>query len=339
MIPISDSVRTRRFPWVNLLLILSSVLVFLWELAMGSHLDAFVLRWGANPALILPALTGDPRVPHSVLWTLVSSQFIHAGWAHLLGNMLFLWVFGRAVEDRIGHFFYLTLYLVWGIGAAMVQIALTGPVPEPLIGASGAVSGVLGAYFILFPGAWVSLLVPIFFFFWVINVPALLVLGYWFMVQFLNGAAAITRASQATGGIAFWAHVGGFLLGMAFVWVMPKHPHPTSPARPAPTRRKPQGALRGVARALSTVADVLALIVVARVLLLLAGLPGRGISEPLGRLLYALTTPLVEPFAGSLPTLLVNGREVELFSIAAIVTYWATGAFLAWVLEAASNRR
>ncbi len=341
MIPISDSARTQRFPWVNLLLILASVLVFLYELSLGPRLDAFILHWGATPALVLQALHGGSRAYSGVLWTLLTSQFIHAGWSHLLGNMLFLWVFGRAVEDRVGHFFYLILYLVWGAGAALAQILLTGPAREPLVGASGAISGVLGTYLVLFPGAWVSMLIPIFFFFWVIEVPALLVLAYWFLVQLLNGTAAITQASHATAGIAFFAHVGGFLLGMIAAVMFPKHPQPTMVSRMSVRRRAPRGVLWVMASLVSTVASVLALLVAARVFMLFfaTGIINRATLGPLGVVLYAVTTPLVEPFARSLPTLLVNGRVLELFSVAAVFIYWGAGAFLAWAIEMASNQR
>ncbi|MCL5958405.1 MAG: rhomboid family intramembrane serine protease [Chloroflexi bacterium] len=339
MIPISDSLHTHRFPWVNLLLILASALVFLYELSLGPRLDAFVLHWGATPTLVLRALGGNSPAPSAVLLTLLTSQFIHAGWGHLLGNMLFLFVFGRAVEDRLGHLPYLIIYLAWGAGAALVQILLTGPTQEPLVGASGAISGVLGAYFILFPHAWVSLLVPIFFFFWVIDVPALLVLAYWFLVQFVNGAAAITRASQATVGVAFWAHVGGFLLGMVCVVLLPRRPQPAAATRPSEFRKASRSILWRIACLPSTVAGALAALVAARMLLLLSGIAGRGLLGILAWLVYDITTPLVKPFAGTLPTLLVGGRELELFSLAAFLTYWSIGALLAWIVEAASNRR
>lgn len=341
MIPVADSVRTRGLPWVNLCFIVASIVVFLYELTLGPQLDALVMRWGATPVLVLRALGGDPRVPYAVFWTLVTSQFIHAGWGHLLGNLLFLWVFGRAVEDRLGHLGYMVLYLVWGVGAAMAQILLTGPSREPLVGASGAISGVLGAYLVLYPGAWVTLLVPIFFLFWTVDVPALLVLGYWFLTQFLNGAAAITRASHATAGIAFWAHVGGFVLGAASLVLLPtRRPSPTPTAALPVRRQKTSGVLWTVARVVSVAADIVAVLVAARVLLLLVARPGTvGPLASLVRLLYEVTLPLVEPFVGVLPALRIDGQLLELYSVAAAISYWGAGALLAWALATSSNRR
>ncbi|MBI4492814.1 MAG: rhomboid family intramembrane serine protease [Chloroflexi bacterium] len=242
MIPISQSVPTRRTPWITLGLLLATLLVFLLELAMGPARDLLIRRWGAVPSLILAALGGDPRVPSGVLATLVTSQFLHGGWLHLGANLVFLWVFGRAVEDRLGPLRYLLFYLAWGAGAALVHVWVSGPSTVPLIGASGAIAGVLGAYFVLYPSAWVSLLVPILFFFWVIDVPAILALAYWFVAQFLSGMAAITHASSATDGVAFWAHIGGFGLGILALPFFPGQ-------KAAPGRAAGPGALRGRRRA------------------------------------------------------------------------------------------
>jgi len=214
LIPISDSVRSRHFPIVNYLLIGASVLVFLFELGLRRRLDVFVHAWGATP-LAITAYLGHlgERSPWPLV-TLVTSLFIHAGWVHLLGNMLFLWVFGDNVEDAMGHLGYMVFYLASGIGAGLAQVALFADSRVPLIGASGAIAGVLGAYILMFPWASVSVLVPFFFFFTVIDVPALLLLGLWFLAQFFNGLAAVTYASHVTGGVGWWAHVGGFVLGM-----------------------------------------------------------------------------------------------------------------------------
>jgi hypothetical protein len=145
-------------------------------------------------------------------------MFLHAGWMHLLGNMLFLWVFGGSVEDRMGHFAYLVFYLVCGLGAGAVHTAFNWGSTVPTIGASGAISGVLGAYIILFPRSRILTLVPllILFFFW--RIPAMLMLGYWFVLQFVSGLSALGGANQ--GGIAVWAHVGGFVLGALIVLIL-----------------------------------------------------------------------------------------------------------------------
>ncbi len=211
MIPIGDSAPRWRTPWVNYLIIAANVLAFLFELSLGSRLDAFVRQFGVTPADVAAVLAGDPRVPRGALATLVTALFIHAGWLHVGGNMLFLWIFGDNVEDRLGHLRYLLFYLVCGVGANLAQVLADPASRVPLVGASGAIAGVLGAYLLLYPTAWVTVLVPIVFLLWPLDVPVVLVLGIWFVTQLAAGVAAITQASQATGGIGYWAHVGGFL--------------------------------------------------------------------------------------------------------------------------------
>src|SRR5204863_3806765 len=156
------------------------------------------------------------------LLTLFSSQFIHAGFLHLGGNMLFLWVFGRSVEDRLGSPLYLAVYLLLGALAGLVQCWIAASESVPLIGASGAIAGVLGIYFIAYPTAWVRVLMPVLFFFWTFDLPALLVLAFWFISQFFSGMAAITQASRATGDVAVWAHVAGFAVGAASAPFLPR---------------------------------------------------------------------------------------------------------------------
>jgi membrane associated rhomboid family serine protease len=345
MIPLADTAPKRHFPWVTATLILACALVFAYELLLGPQLDAFVRRWGATPALVLPALGGDPRVPHAVLWTLLTAQFIHAGWAHLLGNLIYLWVFGRAVEDRLGPLPYLGLYLAWGVGGVLTHLVASGDPAAPLIGASGAISGVLGAYLVLFPGAWASLLVPLFFLFWVFDVPAVLVLGFWFVEQLLSGAAAITRTSHVTGGVAFWAHVGGFALGALTAAFLPgPRRAPTAgrlTARGAPSRAlqgtpgAPLGGRRGLsAGLLCTVTDVLALLVAMRVVVVFAVGSPRSPLAPLAQAVAALTAPLVEPFLTVFPAVQVGSRVLETYAIAAALAYWTAGALLVWLLDA-----
>jgi membrane associated rhomboid family serine protease len=216
MIPISDNNPMRRWPVMTWALITVNLVVVLFELTLRSRqLDRLFLTWGATPAYVLVAL-GHPFQTPLVVWlTLITSQFLHAGWAHILGNMIFLWVFGDNIEDVLGHFPYLAFYLGCGIAAGIVQSIISGPSSAPSIGASGAIAGVLGAYLILCPWARITIVIPIFIFPWIINVPAVLVLGWWFVQQSFYGIAAIS--STAAGGIAFWAHIGGFVLGMILI--------------------------------------------------------------------------------------------------------------------------
>ncbi|HDN79606.1 MAG: rhomboid family intramembrane serine protease [Chloroflexi bacterium] len=209
MIPLADDIPSRRFPIVTYFIIALNVLVFFFELALGPHLDKFIAVFGLVPWRIMHL----GRYP-LVFITVFTSMFLHAGWVHIFGNMLYLWIFGDNVEDAIGHFRFLLFYLICGLTAAAAQV-LANPISRiPMVGASGAVAGVLGAYFLFYPRARVLMAIPIFFYFEIIAVPALLVLGSWFLVQLLNGLATITATTAITGGVAWWAHIGGFVAGM-----------------------------------------------------------------------------------------------------------------------------
>ncbi len=216
MIPISDANPTRRLPVMNWTLIGLNVVVFLYELTLRSRqLDNLVATWGVVPSHILFGLGHPFQTPWPVWATLITSQFLHAGWAHIIGNMLFLWVFGDNIEDVLGHFGYLFFYLVSGVAAGIVQAVVSGPVQIPSIGASGAIAGVLGAYIVLYPWTRVSILFPIFILFWTIDIPAIVVIGWWFIQQFFYGIGVLSSA--AANGIAFWAHIGGFVTGMIMI--------------------------------------------------------------------------------------------------------------------------
>jgi membrane associated rhomboid family serine protease len=154
-------------------------------------------------------------------------MFLHAGWMHLIGNMWYLWIFGDNVEDRLGHFNFLLFYLLCGLAAGVVHTAANLDSTVPSLGASGAIAGVLGAYAVSYPFARVLTLVPIVFFFQVIEVPAIIILGLWFLLQFLSGASSITTSQAASGGVAWWAHIGGFIAGILLLAVFPKRSAPT----------------------------------------------------------------------------------------------------------------
>jgi len=213
MIPLRDDVPSERLPIVTYGIIGLNLLVFLWELSLGPALTRTVRLLGVTPL----ALVGGWRDSPWVFITLLTSQFLHAGWVHLFGNMLYLWIFGDNVEDTMGRGRFLAFYLICGVVANLAQVAINPRSTLPLIGASGAIAGVLGAYLLLFPWARVLVAVPIFFYLRIIAVPAVLVLGTWFVTQLFSGLAAITLASQVTGGVAWWAHVGGFVTGMILI--------------------------------------------------------------------------------------------------------------------------
>jgi len=332
VIPLSDSVASQRRPLVTQALIAACVLVFLYELTLrGVALDRFIERWGAVPRSVLLALAGDPRVPRSELLTLVTSQFLHAGFLHLGGNMLFLWVFGRAVEDRLGHVVYLVFYVLAGALAALARCWVAGASSTvPLIGASGAIAGVLGLYFVTYPTAWVRVLAPILFFFWTFDLPAVLVLAFWFLTQFVNGVSAITRASSATdAGVAVWAHVAGFLLGALAGKLLPAAGFSGSRARASrlgPPRRADGP---GPARLVSSVANLLALLLVVRLAVRFLGLATA--RSPLAALaipIVGVTNPLVEPFAEFVPAVRIGPSVLEVYTLVAIVLVYVLAAFL-----------
>jgi membrane associated rhomboid family serine protease len=212
MIPIGDSIRSRRAPLANWLLIIANFCLFFLELTQGPNLDAFFSRWALTPAALTGAISSLPGSPPPVL-TLFSSMFLHGGWGHILGNMLFLWIFGDNVEDAMGSIRYTIFYFLCGIVAAMIQVFIAPASTIPQIGASGAVSGVLGAYIVMYPRARVSVVIPLLIIFPVIEIPAFVLLGVWFLTQFIYGIASFGDTLQ-TGGIAWWAHIGGFVAGI-----------------------------------------------------------------------------------------------------------------------------
>ncbi len=217
MIPIRDSVRSSHFPIVNYSLIVINFLVFFYELSLGSGLDRFLEQWALVPALVADqplAPTGPASSSPPGIATIVTSMFLHGGWLHVLGNMLFLWVFGDNVEDAMGSLRYLIFYLIAGVAAALAQMFMSIDSLLPSLGASGAVSGVLGAYMLLYPRARVLTWVPVLLFL-VIRIPAVIFIGLWFIIQFFQGLLAAN--DPTLGGVAWWAHIGGFLAGVVLV--------------------------------------------------------------------------------------------------------------------------
>ena len=211
-IPLKDLNPSRSYPFVNITLILANIVVFFYEIGLKVTLprgafDALVLSYSTVPARIPAFLAGHAGFEVAFL-PLVTSMFLHAGWLHIGGNMLFLWIFGDNVEDFFGHFTYFFFYLVCGIGAGFLHILFNFHSNIPAVGASGAISGIMGAYILLYPRARILTLVFIF----PIPVPAVSFLGLWYVMQFLSGLNVL--GGGASGGVAVWAHIGGFLLGM-----------------------------------------------------------------------------------------------------------------------------
>jgi membrane associated rhomboid family serine protease len=221
VIPIRD-LDTRRTgtPIVTVLLIAANVLVFFFELSLGDRLSAFVMSAAFVPARLTEGGLGLGDLGTGLESALVS-MFLHGGWSHILGNMLFLWIFGDNVEDRLGHFRYLVFYLLCGYAATFAHLWANPGSTVPAIGASGAISGVLGAYLFLYPQARIQTLVFFGFFARFIYIPAWVYLPIWFLIQFFSGIASLGVAGgQAGGGVAFFAHIGGFIAGPLLLFIL-----------------------------------------------------------------------------------------------------------------------
>jgi membrane associated rhomboid family serine protease len=206
MIPIRDEIPTHRFPLVNYLLIAANIGMYILQASQGAGGEAFIRQYAMIPARLL----GDPSLQNAM--TLLTSMFMHAGVAHIGGNMLYLWIFGDNVEDAMGHARYLVFYLLGGLVASFAHIYFNPGSTIPTLGASGAVATSLGAYLLLYPGSRVLTIIPFGFFLRLTALPAVIVLGLWFVLQFFQGVLML-GASSTAGGVAVWAHVGGFVAG------------------------------------------------------------------------------------------------------------------------------
>ncbi len=217
MIPLRDSQPSYSTPYVTIGLIAENVLVFLYTVALDPFSrNHFIMEYGMIPARLQ--------------WIdVLTSIFLHGGWLHLIGNMWFLWVFGDNVEDALGHGKYLLFYLLCGVAASIAHFALNMESRVPTVGASGAIAGVMGAYLVKFPHSRIVTLVFLFVFMTTIEIPAVLILVYWFVIQFFSGVGSIGHSQLSQGGVAWFAHVGGFLAGMALMLLM---------GRGAPHRRR-----------------------------------------------------------------------------------------------------
>ncbi len=265
MIPVGDSPRSLTRPWVNYSIILACAAVFLWMLTLShdqpptasqrrqaaedsavhcyglrtpaTEIDRFYCRRGFQAKEFFDTVRGQPEIPGTrrgeILASLFTSLFVHAGWLHILGNMLFLWVFGDNVEDRLGHFAYALFYLLGGVVAAFAQAFIDPDTVVPAVGASGAVASVLGAYLVFFPRATVKVVIPFFILIFLpIPVPAAVMIGLWFLQNLLAGVATLGAQTAADSGVAFFAHIGGFLFGLLLTWIFLRRvvDRPQSPA-------------------------------------------------------------------------------------------------------------
>ena len=206
MIPIRDEIKTHRTPIVNYALVVINVLVFLWMFLNSANLESIYYQYALIPANFLNGIDmGD-------ITDLFTSMFMHGGWMHLIGNMLYLWIFGDNIEDRLGHIGYLLFYLAGGLAAALLQTLISPSSQIPMVGASGAIAAVLGAYLVMYPNSRVYTFIPIGFYARVQLVPAIVVLGLWFLLQLISGVGSLSVLDQ--GGTAYFAHIGGFIFGL-----------------------------------------------------------------------------------------------------------------------------
>ena len=228
MIPIGDddSGRLTR-PYVTYLLIAINVLAFLFEITRPSEaaLQGFFMKWAVLPQEYAKHADLPPQIPFPFWFTLFTSMFLHGGWMHLIGNMLFLWVFGDNIEDRWGHLKYLVIYLICGVAASLTHIFFNLNSSLPSLGASGAFSGILGAYLVLFPKNRIRVLSRM----GVVQVPAIVMLGFWILLQFISQMAQMGRTTESS-GVAYWAHIGGFLAGIIFAFLFGRRSPNVRPA-------------------------------------------------------------------------------------------------------------
>ena len=205
MIPLRDVIPSRTTPYITVTIIVVNALVFVFELRLPlTDRARFIEVYGIVPASVASL-------------SLLTSMFLHGGWLHFLGNMLYLWIFGDNVEDRVGHGRFIVFYLTCGLAATLAQVVSNPTSVVPIVGASGAIAGVMGAYFVLFPRSRVLTLLPLFIFWELIEVPAILFLGFWFLLQLLSGVGSV-GAGQDVSGIAFWAHIAGFATGAVAIF-------------------------------------------------------------------------------------------------------------------------
>jgi membrane associated rhomboid family serine protease len=208
MIPLRDTQPSRTTPIVTVGIIVANVLVFLYQVSLDRFsVNHLIAEYGVIPDRL-----------HAL--SLVTSMFLHGGWMHVIGNMWFLWIYGDNVEDVLGHARYLLFYLLAGVAAGLLQVALSWDSRVPMIGASGAIAGVMGAYLVKFPRARVLTLIPVFVFFTTVEIPAVFILLYWFVIQFFSGVGSIGYSHLSQGGVAWFAHVGGFVAGMILILLM-----------------------------------------------------------------------------------------------------------------------
>jgi membrane associated rhomboid family serine protease len=222
MIPLRDTIPSRTFPYMTILLIIFNGLVFLFEMSLGENLEDFISVFGVIPTNYFQLASEGGLGVITRFFPFVTSIFLHGGWFHVIWNIWFLWIFGDNVEDFFGHTKFLFFFIVYGVLAGFAHVYMNPESTLPTVGASGAIAGVMGAYIFLYPRARILTLIPIFLIFPIIHIPAYVFLGFWFLMQFLSGFASL-NISGDYGGVAWWAHIGGFVVGLlTVVFILPR---------------------------------------------------------------------------------------------------------------------
>ncbi len=223
MIPLRDRNPSGSFPVVTVCIIILNVLVFFYELSLGRHLDNLIVHFGVVPLKVTHFSTINGATVLNTYFPFLSYLFLHGGFIHLIGNIWYLWIFGDNVEDTLGHLKFILFYFVCGIVSAIVHVVFNSQSGVPCVGASGAIAGILGAYMVTFPRARILVVLPLFIVWEFIELPAAMVLGFWFVIQFFIGVA--TLSSSGGEGVAWWAHIGGFVSGIILIKLLSRSRH------------------------------------------------------------------------------------------------------------------
>lgn len=216
MFPLRDTIPSNKFPFITVSIIIINLVIFFYELSLGKNLEIFIQNFGVIPAKFTTFGEKDPTQIAGLIITPFSSIFLHGGWMHVVSNMWYLWIFGDNIEDRTGHFRFFIFYILCGLIANATHIVTNPGSNIPTIGASGAVAGVMGAYFLLFPRSKITTLFFLVIFIQIVRIPALFFLGFWIVLQIVSGTLSLGLDSQ-TGGVAWWAHIGGFFCGLLLI--------------------------------------------------------------------------------------------------------------------------
>lgn|GEM_PF-316219 len=337
MLAQDSSARAHRIPIVNICLITVNVVIFLYEVSIGSGVDEFVKQFGLNPSHVGALIVGRGDSNLTVLLTLLTAMFVHVNWLSLAGNMLFLWIFGDPVEERLGSEWYLALYVSGGIFANFAQVFIDPSADRVAVGASGAITAVLAAYILSYSEARVSVYIPILFVFTLVDIPALLMIASWLVVKILTGITSIQPLTSSVWGIAWWAHAAALGWGLLFITVVPKQIDVSQKDWSGSVTQRAQedpglvGLLIGMINVLSQVTQIA---IATRVILLYIGLQSSPTIGPYAAAFVKYTQLFVLPFDLFVHADQFLGQPVDLAGLVAIGFLYVATAGLIWLVAA-----